>query len=32
MDFWIEIRYYTKNKKDARENLGQRMIYCLLIR
>ena len=32
MDFWIQICYYLKNKKDVRENLGEKMIYCLLIR
>ena len=32
MDFWIQVCYYLKNKKDVGENLRERMIYCLLIR
>ena len=30
--FLIQICYYLKNKNDAGENLGEQMIYCLLIR
>ena len=32
MDFWMQICYYLKNRKDAGENLEVQMIYCLFIR
>ena len=32
MDFWIQICYYLNKKIDVVENLGERMIYCLLRR
>ena len=30
-NFWIQIGYYLKNKKDVGENLEEEIIYCLLI-